>query len=274
MKFILDLFFQNLSIKIFYRNNLNQKINNIIKTNRSFLDSVEQFLPEEEYQLNDYGIQKRIYNQMDKNISDLPTYSDFIVFLITNVFSRKDINYLEIGVSVLKNFLQVNSGVQNVNLVAYDINNINPTFKNLSSYSVNGNKLRYFQGSVLSKNDAEKFKKDFPDKFDFIFSDALHTPEGIRSEYDLIIKDSLAKNFLIYYDDLDFVGLEEEFLRIKADISKARNQQINFYTFLIYGWIGNNEKLHKNGIITNINIESVMNNENLKIYKFKKMNQT
>ena len=88
MTFILDLFFQNLSIKIFYRNNLNQKINNIIKTNRSFLNSIEQFLPEEEYQLNDYGIQKRIYNQMDKKISDLPTYSDFIVFLITNVFSR------------------------------------------------------------------------------------------------------------------------------------------------------------------------------------------
>ena len=274
IKFILTLFFQNLSVKIFYRNNPNKKINKIITTNRSFLDSIEKFLPEGEYRKNNYGIQRRIYDQMDSKISDLPTYSDFIVFLITNVFSENNVNYLEIGVSVLKNFLQINTGIRDSNLIAYDINKINPTFKNLSSYSMNGNNLTYFQGSVLDKNDAEKFKQEFPDKFDFIFSDALHTPEAIRSEYELIIKDSLAENFIIYYDDLDFIGLEEEFSKIKADISTNYSQHINFYTFLIYGWIGENEKLHKNGIITNINIEEIMNNEDLKIYKFKKLSQT
>jgi len=274
IKFILTLFFQNLLVRNFYRNNSNKKINKIIAINRSFLDSVEKFLSEEQYQRNNYGIQRRIYDQMDKKISSLPTYSDFIIFLITNVFSRKNVNYLEIGVSVLKNFLQINTGIKNSNLVAYDINDINPTFKDINSYSLNGNNLIYFQGSVLDKKDSEKFKQEFPDKFDFIFSDALHTPEAIRSEYELIIKDSLAEDFIIYYDDLDFIGLEEEFSKIKADISTNYNQQINFYTFLIYGWIGEKEKLHKNGIITNINIEEIMNNEDLKIYKFKKLNQT
>lgn len=222
------------------------------------------------YVLNDYGIQERIYNQLDNKISDLPTYSDFIVFLINNVF-KKSINYLEIGVSVLKNYLQINNGIQNSNLIAYDINEINPIFKQLDSFAVNNNKLNYFQGSVLKKEDANEFKSKFPDKFDFIFSDALHTPDAIRSEYELIIKNSIAGDFIIYYDDLDFVGLEEEFLKIKSDISVNLNQQIYFFTFLIYGWIGEYEKLHKNGIITNINIEKIMNNENLKIYQFKRL---
>lgn len=270
VKFLISLYLQIFLVKVFYKKNPNSKLEEIIAKNRIFLDSIDTFLAEDVYVLNDYGIQMRIYKQLDNEISNLPTYSDFIIFLINNVFN-KSINYLEIGVSVLKNYLQINNGIQNSNLIAYDINKINPKFKDLESFAVNKNKLSYFQGSVLNNKDAEKFKNKFPDKFDFIFSDALHTPDAIRSEYELIIKNSIAANFIIYYDDLDFVGLENEFLKIKSDISKSFNQQIYFYTFLIYGWIGQYEKLHKNGIITNINIEKIMKNEKLKIYQFKKL---
>lgn len=270
IKFLLHLFLQNFFVKIFYKKYPNLALQKIIMQNRLFLNNIGTFLTEDEYILNDYGIQRRIFNKLDYKILDLPTYSDFIVFLINYVF-KKRINYLEIGVSVLKNFLQINNCIHDCNLVAFDINKINPTFKELDLFSSNNNTLNYFQGSVLNSRNAEEFISKFPDKFEFIFSDALHTPEAIRSEYELIIKKSIATDFIIYYDDLDFIGLEEEILKIKADISKDINQKIYFFTFQIYGWIGQYEKLHKNGIITNINIEKIMNNENLKIYKFKKL---
>ncbi len=269
--YLTTLFFQNLLVKFFYKNNINSDLQNIINSNRAFLDSIDKFLSYNDYKLNDYGLQKRIYDQIDNKISGQPIYSDLIIFLINNILLKKNINYLEIGTSVLKNFLQINNGIQNSNLIAYDINEINPTFRDLEMFSKNNNNLKYFKGSVLSKKDTQQFKEEFPNKFDFIFSDAMHTAEGIRSEYELIIKNHLANNFIIYYDDLDFLGLEEEFSEIKFDISESRNQHIYSYTFFIHGWIGQYEKLHKNGIISNLNIEEFMNKENLKIYKFKKM---
>ena len=269
--FILTLFVQEKRVQRFYAKNKNEKLKYIITENRRFLDSIEVFLAEDDYIKNDYGIQKRIYDQIDKPISDYPTYSDFIVYLINNILKEK-INYLEIGVSVLKNFMQINSGISDANMVAYDINEINPNFNNLSSHAKNNNNLSYFKGSVLSQSDANKFGKAHPQKFNFIFSDALHTPEAIRSEYELIIKNSLDEEFILYYDDLDFEGLENEFNNIKSNISKLSNQKINFYTFSVFGWIGENEKLHKNGIITNIEIEELLSKDKLYIYKFKKIN--
>tara|TARA_B100001057_G_scaffold501275_1_gene623020 strand:- start:25667 stop:26515 length:849 start_codon:yes stop_codon:yes gene_type:complete len=271
IKYILALSYQKNRVAIFYYFNKNSDFQKIINNNREFLHSVENFLSEEVYLMNDYGIQRRIYDQIDKKISMYPTYSDFIVFLIEKIF-KENVNYLEIGVSVLKNFLQINHNISNSNLVAYDINEINPMFANLSAEAKNKNILNYFTGSVLNVNDSSEFKIRYSNKFDFIFSDALHTPEAIRSEYELIIKDSLSKNFVIYYDDLDFQGLEVEFSKIKFDISKNKKQKIYFYTFSIFGWIGEHEKLHKNGIITNIDIIELMKIEGLKIFKFKEMN--
>ncbi len=270
LNFLLTIKFQSFSTKLFYRNNINSDFQNIINNNRGFLKSIDSFLPIEVYQNNDYGIQQRIYQKLDDEIVDLPTYSDLISFLIAKIYIN-EVNYLEIGVSVLKNFLQINNIVSNSYLIAYDINEVNPQFKDLDSFSKNGNHLKYFQGSVLDVEDANNFKNLYSQKFDFVFSDALHTPEAIRSEYELIIKDKLSENFIIYYDDLDFEGIEDEFRSIKLEISKEINTEVNFYTFFIYGWIGQHEKLHKNGIITNLDLEDILRKENIKIYKFMKM---
>ena len=242
----------------------------IINENRKFLRTIDKFLNEDIYKNNDYGIQRRIYEKLESEISELPTYSDFLILIISLHFKNK-INYLEIGVSVLKNFLQINNGVFNSNLIAYDINKINPNFKNLDSISKNGNSLRYFEGSVLDRIDALKFNSKFNYKYDLIFSDALHEPDAIRKEYELLIKDNLKEEFLIYYDDLDFQGVEKELINIHYDLEKHLNKKLNLYTLKIYGWIGQHEKLHKNGIITSIDFENFLKKNNLKFYGFKKI---
>ena len=269
--FVLVVKVQLLCLLAFYYFNRNEELFKIITKNRNFLKTINKFLPEVHYSQNDYGVQRRIYNDLEKEIVRVPTYSDFLIFLINNFF-KKNINYLEIGVSVLKNYLQINNGISDSNIVGFDINEINPNFKNLNEVQKNNNNLMYFKGSVLNKNDAKVFNEFFVEKFDLIFSDALHEPEAIRSEFELIIKDNLKEEFLIYYDDLDFDGIEDELEKIRKDLENHIDQKINFYTLKIYGWIGQNEKLHKNGILTTYDLEDFLQLNNMKLYKFKTIN--
>ena len=50
----------------------------------------------------------------------------------------------------------------------------------------------------------------FDMKFNIIFSDALHTPEGILSEYENFISEKIDEEFILYFDDLDIVYEHKE----------------------------------------------------------------
>jgi len=268
--FLIVIKLQYIYLYVFYYLNKNKELLEIINKNRTYLKTIKKFLSEDSYAQNDYGVQRRIYNNLEKEIVKIPTYSDLLIFFIKKLFNNK-VNYLEIGVSVLKNYLQINNGVSDSNIVGFDINDLNPNFINLNKIQKNNNNLIYFKGNVLSKEDAEKFNETFKDKFDLVFSDALHEPEAIRSEYELIIKNNLKNKFLIYYDDLDFAGIEDELGKIRKDLENNLDESINFYTLNIYGWIGQHEKLHKNGILTTFDLEEFLKLNNIKLFNLKKI---
>ena len=73
---------QLLYLLAFYYFNINEKLFKIITKNRHYLKTINKFLPEVHYSQNDYGVQRRIYNDLEKEIVRLPTYSDFLIFLI------------------------------------------------------------------------------------------------------------------------------------------------------------------------------------------------
>ena len=185
-----------------------------------------------------------------------------MIYIMKLIHGSQNINYLEIGASVLKNYLQMNNAINNSHIHAYDINSINPNFSELKSISRNNNKLSYFKGSVLSLDDGQKFKLETNKDFDFIFSDAAHTYEGLIQEY-------LSEEFIIYYDDLDFPGIEDEVYSICEDLESGINKKVYFYSFSIYGWIGNHEKTHKNGILTSYNLEQLFKENKFKLLNFK-----
>ena len=267
-------------VSFIYFFNTKDKLGSIIKKNREYIDSIDTFITPEQYKKNDYGIPGNIYKNIDKPINNNPTYSDLIIFLMSQ-FSKKNITYLEIGVSVMKNFMQINNHLRDSTLVAYDINEIINTFsKNfeiskdintkLFLSNLNNNIIYYYQGDVLSLDDTSDFSNILNLKYDFVMSDAMHTKEGIVSEFKNIIEGKLSDEFILYYDDLDFPELEEAAKNSFNQLSE-KFDNLNFYTFWISGWVGQNEKMHKNGLITNMNIEQFLNEEKIKLPFFKKL---
>ena len=45
----------------------------------------------------------------------------------------------------------------------------------------------------------------------------------------------------------------------------------NFYTFYINGWVGQYEIMHKNGIITNLDLSKILKDESVNLRKFNKI---
>ena len=266
-------FYSSFYYKYFFKSNKN--LNEIIKLNRKFLTEEGSFISSIDFSKNDYGVNESIKNTIDKKINNLPTNTDLIIYLILQNI-RKNCKYLEIGASVLKNFMQVNNLLTNAELLIYDINPVNPKYqnefvnlnKNSNSQKLNGkNKLLYYKGDLFNRDDLNYFKENtYVDKFNFIYSDALHTAAAIESEYKELISNILSDKFIIYYDDLDFKSMTGAFEKILNDI-RTNYEDVEACTFYINGWVGQNERPHKNGIITNLPIIPQIND--LKLFKKK-----
>ena len=256
-------------IRLFYKNN-NSELRKIIKENRYILSKSPTFLTSTQYKENNYGIPGNIFLSLDKPINEFPTYSDMFIFF--SKYLKKPVNYLEIGVSVLKNFVQINESLETSSLTGFDINpiakNSNYIFEEKNKKS---NTLSYFQGDVLSKKDAILFREKYKEKFNFVFSDALHEHDAVMSEYENIIKGNLDDEFILYFDDLDFPGLEKTVNFIYSDLKKEYDK-LFFTTFYINGWVGQHEKLHKNGLVSTIDFYKVLKKEKIKLPLLRKWN--
>ena len=66
IKFLVVIIIQQLALRIFYFFNKNNELNIAIEKNREYLKTIDLFLPEEAYIRNDYGVQRRIYEKLEK----------------------------------------------------------------------------------------------------------------------------------------------------------------------------------------------------------------
>ena len=255
----------------------NNEMKDIISINREFLNVTGEFINKEIYANNNYGIPPYIYKNINKIINNSITYSDLINFLINKIYSKK-VNYLETGVSVMKNFLQINNFVNNSSLYAYEIEEINELFKmkfseNTDTFDISkgDNSLFYFVGDLGSEEENKRFNEGLNNiKFDFVFSDAHHQPWALVWEYKNVIKKNLGNEFIIYFDDFDFPGMEKVVLDIKNDLNSF-GKEIFGVSFYVNGWVGQYEKLHKNAIISTFDIKQIFDVENIKLPFLKKL---
>ena len=128
----------------------------------------------------------------------------------------------------------------------------------------------YFKNNVLSEKGAEVFKNLLKDKINVVFSDALHSEEGIISEYENIVRNNLSNEFIYYFDDLNMNDVQSGVEKVFKDI-KIKNEKARFYSFWTYGWIGQYEKLHKIGLITTLDINSLLKEKKLSLPLFKEV---
>lgn len=265
-------------IKLFLKNILysfystrSSEMKNIISINRKFLNSIDEFVNEEIYTKNNYGISPNIFQNINKPINNSITYSDLINFLILKIFN-KNVNYFETGVSVMKNILQVDNFIKKSTLYAYEIEEINKIFSSKFQSDIDNfhiskgsNNFYYFHGDIGSKVDNKRFNHLIGNlKFDFVFSDAHHQPWSLIWEYKNVIKNNLAEEFIIYFDDIDFPGIEDVVIDILNDLNNG-SKKIFGVSFYVNGWIGQYEKFHKNAIISTFDIKKILNDEKIKI---------
>lgn len=154
----------------------------------------------------------------------------------------KHLNYFEIGVSVGKNLVQIADAFPNALLTGLDVESINPYLADLfetqtelwagaEEYKVDtlsgvqrnkrSSLTRLTRGNqVFDYLSADQFRDDTWARFDglkfnFIFSDGVHSGAALRSEFDFLTKHHLIDtygNFVMFWDDLWGDDMQSAFL--------------------------------------------------------------
>jgi hypothetical protein len=250
----------------------------VLQKNRKTLEHVPNWLDETAMAAScfQYGVPELNQRFINEPLSMTPTYSDYIAYFSQQL--KEPICYLEIGVSVGKNFFQMLNTFDNAELTGFEIEDINPPLRAvlkeketktwdkkpdsikksapiLSQYSFDktGNKVTYLCADVFDEASWERLKGR---KFNLLFSDAFHDAASLLHEYKMMQKyDLIADNFMFFWDDLHF-DMEDAFVEIAQDLGKKRGfGKETTHLFKTSGWIGDNEPPHPIGLVTNISIK-------------------
>jgi hypothetical protein len=240
-----------------------------IKKNRATLGLVPHWLDEDVYRSSifQYGLPPHIRAFIDQPISESPTYSDLIVSLASKFPS---LSYLELGPSVGKNFFQVAKAAVGAELVAVDIEEINPVlaqrlnmksesswptmegskrtaFSSQKVFELDGNRVEYVAGDLF---DVQTWDRLNGRKFNMIFSDAFHSSDALLMEWENISKRGLISPgpLAMVWDDLNSQDMRSAFYKIAAELFMKRpNALVSLELF--QGWVGHHESSHLIGVV-------------------------
>ena len=178
--------------------------------------------------------------------------------------------YLEIGVSVGKNLLQIERQVSNASLVGLDVEELNPSLRSQFSDCISvGEPSAPYLVQTLSKGLVEKrtsVKKltarergntfeyisgdQFLDStwalldgrsFNLIFSDGVHTPKALRAELQFLLKYNLIDSHrcIMLWDDLFDLDMQAAFLDNARTLCKMFDRDDDAISlFQLYGTYG------------------------------------
>lgn len=267
----------------------------IVNFNRNTLRAIPRWIRKEDWEsppsLFNYGLPYRVLHLIDSSISTNITECDILCWFISMFRSENtSIRYLEIGVSVGKTFTQIAKFLQDIsrNYSAHclDIESINPTFKailndlnadavsekhvpvslvtpsirkesvnTITEWKFGNNDIRYYEADEYDTD----IWKHMGQKYNIIFSDAMHEPDALLTEYSKIKENNLIDEdkFIYCFDDLEHSKsgkMWQAVMSIYTDL-KARfsDREIVLKHYRVNGWLGNNEYAHDFGIISNFN---------------------
>ena len=184
------------------------------------------------------------------------TAADMLSFVARRL--GQGVSYLEIGVSVGKNLLQIDRQVSNASLVGLDVEELNPFLRNQFSGCVNvGESSAPYLVETLSKGLVEKRTSlkaltsserqntfeylsgdEFLDAtwallkgkhFNLIFSDCVHSGEALRTELKFLLKYKLIdpNRCVMFWDDLHSLDMQLAFIDNARTLCKMFNRDDN-----------------------------------------------
>lgn len=237
----------------------------IIQKNRAYLHSVTGWITEDDYinSRGHYGCPRHALPLLNLPLDEQPTYTDLLVYAAAPLPSP--VCYLELGVSVGKNFFVMANALHNATLIGFDWERINPTLeRRLEAISTEGrlrwyrygtNRVGYLQGDIACMEDWAQLAGR---QFNLILSDACHQPDMLRQEYAMMERFGLidATAAMIVWDDLDRHAegpVTQAFIDICARLS-ARNGASSNFRVELNGWLGQHEHRHTVGVWNNIGL--------------------
>jgi hypothetical protein len=215
--------------------------------NRAFLSSVPQWISEETLKTSlwDYGVPPVLVAALGDVNMDISA-ADVLAFVGSDL---SDLRYLEIGVSVGKNFLQICRQFPDAISVGLDVEEVSPVLQSQfaspalewqsdTPYSVDtfSGERREKRASItrLSKNvsylSADLFRNDTwallkGQTFNVILSDAVHNPDAVRAEMQHLLRHGVIDQvrFAMVWDDL-WGAMQDAFMDNVKELCKMFNR--------------------------------------------------
>ena len=248
-----------------------RQLRGIHEANRASLSKIKCWITDDvrRSSIFQYGLPDSIRHLIDLDIGSGVTYSDALASLAGRL--RKPVRYLEIGVSVGKNFWQMTQRLHDAQLLGFDIEEINPTLREQfvtgpvrtwptmpdslrrNDSSLTGltragstNRIRYLSGDVFDDASWEQLRGE---KFNLIFSDAFHSPDALLREQDMLAKHGLLDDdeLIMAWDDLEG-GMRDAFESICRRLTRERRgTRCTRFVAPFKGWLGDNWGNHPVG---------------------------
>ena len=239
----------------------------IVEANRRAFQAVERWITEEDYEASrdHYGCPPELVRLLDAPINDELTCTDVLTIAAAQL--GEPLNYLEIGVSVGKNFYAMSQALKHSLLVGMDWERFNPSvsqrFKliqqqaQVSSYAAGRNLLRYVQGDLYQES---TWRHLVGTQFQLVFSDASHHPDAVLREFDMLRRHALLdpERLFILWDDLDSDPegpMSRAFSRICAGLRDLTGpRQARDFRMGANGWLGQHEHQHTVGVFNTLGL--------------------
>lgn len=243
------------------------RMDEVVAANRAALTGFGPWIDADAMQRSrfSYGLSADWAAAMAHDISDAVTYSDLLCYAASR--STAKTSYLEIGVSVGKNFWQVLNRVSDGALVGMDIEEINPPLRarlapvamaedvaaprlDRFRYAPRSNDVCYCTGDVFDPGLWDRLRGR---RFNLVFSDAFHDPAAVMFEWRRMVELDLLDRagFTIVWDDLVSRPIRRVFNEIIADcVDRYGLKPSQACLTHVAGWVGEFEPAHPIGIIS------------------------
>lgn len=239
----------------------------IIDANRQHLGAVERWIDDEAYAKSRsyYGCPPRLRHVIDLPINEEVTYTDVLVAAARHMGAP--IRYLEVGVSLGKNFYALARSLERAHLFGFDWERINPVLEShldavavterARHYALGDNRITYVEGDLFH---AEDWRALEGERFQLVFLDAIDRAEAVLFQIDRMLELGLLdpERFFLVIDDLDAEptgSMTRAFYQVAERLQRERSAQVDgVFRAVVNGTLGQHEPPHFVGVINNVGL--------------------